>query len=41
MAQEKPRIERIARPWIARRFIDSNVDIICVPFNEVKDKARL
>jgi hypothetical protein len=36
---ERPKIDRIACPWLIKRFIDSETEIIYVPFNEVVAKA--
>lgn len=40
ITREKPIIDRIACPWLIRRFIDKEAEIIYVPFNEVKKKAK-
>lgn len=39
ITREHPKIDRIACPWLIRRFIDKNAEIIYVPFHEVKSKA--
>jgi len=40
ITREKPKIDRIACPWLIKRFIDKEAEIIYVPFNEVKKKAK-
>src|SRR5882672_10032137 len=37
---ERPKIDRIACPWLIKRFIDKDAEIIYVPFGEVEKKAR-
>src|SRR4030095_7219 len=40
ITREKPKIDRIACPWLIKRFIDETAEIIYVPFTEVKAKAK-
>lgn len=40
ITREKPKIDRIACPWLIKRFIDKDAEIIYVPFQEVKQKAK-
>jgi len=40
ITREKPKIDRIACPWLIRRFIDSEAEIIYVPFEEISKKAK-
>lgn len=40
ITREKPKIDRIACPWLIKRFIDLNAEIIFVPANVVKQKAK-
>ena len=40
ITRERPKIDRIACPWLIRRFIDKDAGIIYVPFDEIKTKAR-
>lgn len=40
ITRERPKIDRIACPWLIKRFIDHEAEIIYVPFNEVKTKAQ-
>src|SRR5688572_16254797 len=40
ITRERPKIDRIACPWLIRRFIDQDAEIIYVPFEEVINKAR-
>jgi len=40
ITRERPKIDRIACPWLIRRFIDKSAEFIYVPFNEVLSKAK-
>lgn len=40
ITRERPKIDRIACPWLIRRFIDREAEIIYVPFDEVMQKAK-
>jgi len=40
ITREHPKIDRIACPWLIKRFIDPAAEFIYVPFNEVKAKAQ-
>ena len=40
ITREKPKIDRIACPWLIKRFIDKDAEIIYVPFDEVIPKAK-
>jgi hypothetical protein len=40
ITREQPRIDRIACPWLIKRFIDPSAEFIYVPFNKVKEKAQ-
>ncbi|AEW00569.1 AraC family transcriptional regulator [Niastella koreensis] len=39
ITREHPKIDRLACPWLIRRFIDPQGEIIYVPFDEVLNKA--
>jgi hypothetical protein len=39
-ARERPKIDRIACPWLIRRFIDPNAEILFVPTPEVFTTAE-
>jgi AraC-like DNA-binding protein len=39
ITRERPKIDRIACPWLIKRFIDKEAEIIYVPFGEVAEKA--
>lgn len=39
ITRERPKIDRLACPWLIRRFIDANAEIIYVPENEVLTQA--
>lgn len=40
ITREKPKIDRIACPWLIRRFVDADAEIIYVPHDEVLTKAE-
>jgi AraC-like DNA-binding protein len=40
ITRERPKIDRIACPWLIKRFIDKDAEIIYAPFEEVKAKAK-
>jgi AraC-like DNA-binding protein len=40
ITRERPKIDRIACPWLIKRFIDPGADIIYVPFPEVISQAE-
>jgi hypothetical protein len=40
VTRERPKIDRIACPWLIRRFIDPSADILYVPAGEVLKVAR-
>jgi len=40
ITRERPKIDRIACPWLIKRFIDKEAEIIFVPANQVKEQAR-
>lgn len=40
ITRERPKIDRIACPWLISRFIDKEAEFIYVPFNEVTKKAK-
>lgn len=40
ITRERPKIDRIACPWLIKRFIDADAEIIYVPFDQVIAKAR-
>ncbi len=39
ITREHPKIDRIACPWLIKRFIDHDAEIIYVPFDQVLSKA--
>ncbi len=39
ITRERPKIDRIACPWLIKRFIDTEAEIIYVPFDQVIAKA--
>jgi len=40
ITRERPKIDRIACPWLIKRFIDIEAEIIYVPFDQVITKAK-
>lgn len=40
ITREHPKIDRIACPWLIKRFIDKDAEIIYVPFDQVIEKAE-
>jgi hypothetical protein len=40
ITRERPKIDRLACPWLIRKFVDSNAEFLYVPFNEVLHKAK-
>lgn len=40
ITREKPKIDRIACPWLIKRFIDAEAEFFYVPFDEVKSSAK-
>jgi AraC-like DNA-binding protein len=40
ITRERPKIDRIACPWLIKRFIDKEAEFIYVPFNEVVRKSK-
>ena len=40
ITRERPKIDRIACPWLIKRFIDKKAEIIYVPFEQVTQKAK-
>ncbi|UKJ07295.1 chromate resistance protein ChrB domain-containing protein [Solitalea lacus] len=41
ITRERPKIDRLACPWLIKRFIDKEAEIIYVPFDQVKKQAEL
>jgi len=40
ITRERPKIDRIACPWLIKKFIDRDAEFIYAPFNEVISKAK-
>lgn len=40
ITRERPKIDRIACPWLIKNFVDKEAEFIYVPFSEVLDKAK-
>jgi AraC-like DNA-binding protein len=39
ITRERPKIDRLACPWLIKRWIDKKAEIIYVPFDQVKEQA--
>ena len=39
ITRERPKIDRIACPWLIKKFVDAEAEFIYVPFDEVSKKA--
>ena len=40
ITRERPKIDRIACPWLIKNFIDTEAEFIYVPFDEVASKLK-
>jgi hypothetical protein len=40
ITRERPKIDRIACPWLIKNFVDKDAEFIFVPRDEVFDKAK-
>jgi len=40
ITRERPKIDRIACPWLIKKFVDKDAEFIYVPFDEVLIKAK-
>src|SRR5687768_12023539 len=40
ITRERPKIDRIACPWLIKRFVDNEAEFIYVPFNQVITKSK-
>ena len=40
ITRERPKIDRLACPWLIKRFIDRDAEILYVPFEKVKEQAK-
>src|SRR5258708_2632703 len=40
VTRERPKIDRIACPWLIARFVDADAEFLYVPTKEVKDAAK-
>ncbi len=40
ITREKPKIDRLACPWLINKFVDKEAEFIYVPFNEVLTRAK-
>ena len=40
ITRERPKIDRLACPWLIKRFIDPEAEIIYVPFEQVNTEAK-
>lgn len=40
ITRDRPKIDRIACPWLIKRFVDPNAEIIYVPYKDVLTEAQ-
>lgn len=40
ITRERPKIDRIACPWLIKKFVDKDAEIIYVPFEQVLERAK-
>lgn len=40
ITRERPKIDRLASPWLIKTFVDKEAEFIYVPFSQVLDKAK-
>jgi len=40
ITRERPKIDRLACPWLIKRFIDEKAEIIYVPFDQVLKESK-
>lgn len=40
ITRERPKIDRLACPWLIKRFVDKNAEIIYVPFDQVIERSK-
>ncbi len=40
ITRERPKIDRLACPWLIKNFVDKDAEFIYVPFNQVISKAK-
>jgi hypothetical protein len=41
ITRERPKIDRLACPWLIRKFVDPDANFIFVPQNEVIEQAKI
>jgi hypothetical protein len=40
ITRERPKIDRVACPWLIKNFVDKDAEFIYVPTNQVIEKAK-
>lgn len=40
ITREKVKVDRVACPWLIKKFVDKEAEFVSVPANEVMDEAR-
>lgn len=40
ITRERPKIDRLACPWLIKNFVDTDAEFIYLPFNQVIEKAK-
>lgn len=41
ITRERPKIDRLACPWLIKKFVDADAEFFYVPFNEVLEQAKV
>jgi hypothetical protein len=41
ITRERPKIDRLACPWLIKRFIDENAEIIYAPYDQVLKESKI
>ncbi|MFC0183310.1 hypothetical protein SAMN04515674_105271 [Pseudarcicella hirudinis] len=40
ITRERPKIDRLACPWLIRKFVDNDAEFIYVPYDQVQEEAK-
>ncbi|CAD0007984.1 chromate resistance protein ChrB domain-containing protein [Flavobacterium salmonis] len=40
ITRERPKIDRLACPWLIQKFVDSEAEFFYVPFDNVIEEAK-
>ena len=41
ITRERPKIDRIACPWLIKNFVDTEAEFIYVPPDKVREQAKI